>query len=343
MIRHILHRLGQTVIVVFGVTVLVFVILRVMPGDPVALMFAGDEEGTFGAVEARAEYEARLGLDRPLPLQYVHFVGELARGDLGVSIRRGEPVTAMVGRALPLTVELTLVSLFISLIVAVPIATLSAMKQNTAIDRGGTAIALIGVSLPSFWQGIMLIMLFSVWWPILPVSGVIDLGLSIEHITGFPTLDSILTGNWEAIRSLARHMFLPAITLGTGGAAALVRILRSSLLEIKHADFVDAMRARGLGEPTVVRHMLMNAAPTAVVILGMRIGSLLGGTLVIETVFAYPGMGHLLISSIASRDFPVVQGVVIVTTLLVIFSNFVADIVHGSLDPRIKLSGGKTT
>jgi dipeptide transport system permease protein len=339
MTRHILQRLGQTVIVILGVTVLVFFILRIMPGDPVALMFSGSDDSEFTTMEARREFEAQLGMDRPLPLQYLHFVGELARGDLGTSIRRSEPVTTMIARALPLTIELTLASLVIAIVIAVPVAIVSAMRQNTLFDRGGTALALVGVSLPSFWQGIMLIMIFSVRWPILPVSGVLDLGITLERVTGLPTLDALLTGNWEAVRSLFRHLVLPAITLGTGVAASLVRILRSSLLEIKHQDFVDAFRARGLKERTVMSHMLHNAAPTSVVILGLRIGSLLGGTLVIETVFAYPGMGHLLITSIHMRDFPVVQGVVIVTTLLVIFSNLAADIAHGWLDPRVKLSG----
>lgn len=341
MAKFLLQRLMQTLIVVAGVTVIVFFILRIMPGDPVMLLFAADADDA-DISAARARYEAILGLDRPLPVQYLSFVGEIARGDFGNSIvRAGEPVSAMVSRALPLTMELAIAAMIIALVVAIPIAILSALKQNTMWDRGGTAFALIGVSLPSFWQGIMLIMFFAVWIPILPVSGVIDAHLSISRITGMPFTDAVLGGNWEAAWSVARHLVLPAITLGTAIAAQFVRVLRSSLLEVKHQDFIDAFRARGLKERTIIGHMLHNALPTTVIIVGLRVGALLSGTIVIETVFAYPGMGFLLIQAINSRDFPVVQGVVVILTVMVIVANLVADLVHGWLDPRIKLSNEK--
>ncbi|MEX1004352.1 MAG: ABC transporter permease [Acidimicrobiia bacterium] len=337
MAKYIVQRLGQTLIVVLGVTVIVFFILRVMPGDPVQLMFGDGDDANLG--EARERYEQLLGLDQPLPVQYVRFLGEITTGDFGNSIvRGGEPVSAMIERALPLTIELAIVALLIALAIAIPVAILSALKQNTIWDRGGTAIALVGVSLPSFWQGIMLILFFAVYIPILPVSGVIDSSMSVERITGMAFTDAVLTGNWEAARSVARHLVLPAITLGTAVAAQFVRVLRSSLLEVKHQDFIDAFRARGLRERTIVRHMLHNALPTTAVIVGLRIGALLSGTIVIETVFAYPGMGNLLIQAINARDFPVVQGVVVLLTVMVIFSNLVADVIHGWLDPRIKIS-----
>jgi ABC-type dipeptide/oligopeptide/nickel transport system permease component len=338
--KYILQRLGQTLIVVLGVTVIVFGILRVMPGDPVQLMFGEGDDTDLGA--ARERYEQILGLDQPLPVQYVNFLGEISRGDFGNSIvRGGEPVSSMIGRALPLTIELATVSLIIALVIAIPIAILSALRQNTLLDRGGTAFALIGVSMPSFWQGIMLIMFLAVWVPIFPVSGVMAANISIERITGMPLTDAILTANWEGAWDVARHIVLPAITLGTAVAAQFVRVLRSSLLEVKHQDFIDAFRARGLRERTIVRHMLHNALPTTAVIVGLRVGVLLSGTIVIETVFAYPGMGYLLIQAINARDFPVVQGVVVLLTVLVIFSNLAADVIHGWLDPRIKLSSAK--
>ena len=342
MTKFLLRRLAQTLIVIAGVTVIVFFLLRVMPGDPVALLFSADADDA-DIAEARERYEAILGLDQPLPTQYVNFVGDLARGDLGNSIVRGEPVTSMIGRALPLTVELAVAALVIALLVAIPVAVLSALKQNSLWDRGGTAFALIGVSMPSFWQGIMLIMILAVWVPILPVSGVMAAHLSVTRVTGMPLTDAVLTGHWEAAWSVARHLVLPAITLGTAVAAQFVRVLRSSLLEVKHQDFIDAFRARGLKERTIVGHMLHNALPTTVIIVGLRVGALLSGTIVIETVFAYPGMGYLLIQAINSRDFPVVQGVVVVMTVFVIAANFAADIVHGWLDPRIKPSTDKAT
>jgi dipeptide transport system permease protein len=304
-------------------------------------MFGEGDDANLG--EARQRYEQILGLDQPLPVQYVRFLGEIVRFDFGNSIvRGGEPVSDMIARALPLTIELAIVALIIALAIAIPVAILSALKQNTLWDRGGTALALIGVSLPSFWQGIMLILFFAVYIPILPVSGVVAPHISIERITGMAFTDAVLTGNWEAAWDVARHLVLPAVTLGTAVAAQFVRVLRSSLLEVKHQDFIDAFRARGLGERTIVRHMLHNALPTTAVIVGLRVGALLSGTIVIETVFAYPGMGHLLIQAINARDFPVVQGVVVLLTVMVIFSNLAADVVHGWLDPRIKLSEGAT-
>jgi len=339
-INFILHRLGQTLIVLFGVTVIIFFVLRVMPGDPVALIFGEGDDANLG--ESRLLYEQQLGLDQPLYIQYFKFLGQLSRGDFGNSIvRGGEPVLDMVSRALPLTLELSVYALIIALVISVPVAILSALKQNTIWDRGGTAFALIGVSLPSFWQGIMLIMFFAVWIPIFPVSGVMGAQMSVTRITGAPFTDAMLTGNWEAAWSVLRHMTLPAITLGTGISGQFVRVLRSSLLEVKHQDFIDAFRARGLSEAAVVWHMLHNAMPTTAVIIGLRIGALLSGTIVIETVFSYPGMGFLLIQAINARDFPVVQGVVVLLTAMVIASNLLADILHGMLDPRVKLSGGK--
>jgi len=340
--KFILERLWQTLIVVLGVTVIVFFILRVMPGDPVQLMFGDGDDANLG--EARQRYVELLGLDQPLPVQYLRFLGEMARGDFGNSIiRGGEPVLNMIGRALPITIELSIFSLFVSLAIAVPIAILSALKQNTAWDRGGTAFALIGVSMPSFWQGIMLIMFLAVWFPIFPVSGVMDARMSVVRITGMPLTDALLTGHWEAAWSVLRHIALPALTLGTGIAGQFVRVLRSSLLEVKHQDFIDAFRARGISERAVVGHMLHNALPTTAVIVGIRVGSLLSGTIIIETVFAYPGMGYLLVQAINSRDFPVVQGVVVLLTVLVIISNLAADLIHGWLDPRIKLAGKGAT
>lgn len=334
--RYILNRLLQTLVVVLGVTVIVFAILRVMPGDPVALMFGDGDDANLG--EARERYRELLGMDQPLPVQYLKFVADLFRGDFGNSIiRGGEPVLSMVGRALPLTIELSIAALIIALAIAIPVAILSALKQNTLWDRGATALALVGVSMPSFWQGILLIMFLAVYVPIFPVSGVLDPQLSIARITGMPLTDALITGNWESAWSVFRHLMLPALTLGTSIAGQFVRVLRSSLLEVKHQDFIDAFRARGLGERAVVLHMLHNALPTTVVIVGLRIGHLLSGTIVIETVFAYPGMGFLLVQAINSRDFPVVQGVVVLLTVLVILSNLAADIVHGWLDPRIKL------
>lgn len=340
MAKFIFFRLLQTFIVVLGVTVIVFVILRVMPGDPVQMLFGDGEDGDITA--ARERYTQMLGLNQPLPWQYLRFLGEILTFNFGNSlIRGGEPVIDMIARALPLTLELSVVSLIIALLIAVPVALLSSIKQNTFWDRGATSLALVGVSMPSFWQGILLIMFVAVWVPIFPVSGVMAQNLVATRITGMPFTDAILTGNFQVAGSVLHHMMLPALTLGTSIAGQFVRVLRSSLLEVKNQDFIQAFRARGISEAGVIWHMLHNAMPTTAVIVGMRIGALLSGTIVIETLFAYPGMGFLLVQGINARDFPVVQGVVVLLTVMVIVSNLAADLVHGWLDPRVKLGQGK--
>lgn len=338
--KFILSRLFQTLVVVLGVTVIVFFILRVMPGDPVQLLFGDGDDADLGA--ARLRYEQMLGLDQPLPVQYFKFLSEIFTLNFGNSlVRGGEPVIAMIGRALPLTIELSIAALIIALLIAIPVAVLSALRQNTAWDRGATSLALVGVSMPNFWQGILLIMVLAVWFPIFPVSGVVAQHLTITPVTGMPLTDALLTGNWEAARSVFMHLMLPAFTLGTSISGQFVRVLRSSLLEVKHQDFIQAFRARGISEQNITKHMLHNAMPTTVVIVGMRIGALLSGTIVIETLFAYPGMGYLLVQGINARDFPVVQGVVVLLTVLVILCNLIADLAHGWLDPRVKLNNEK--
>lgn len=340
MARFLLSRVLQTFVVVLGVTVIVFVILRVMPGDPIQMLFGDGDAVDLAA--ARDEYRKMLGLDQSLPVQYLKFLHEILSLNFGNSlIRGGEPVIAMIGRALPLTFELSLASLVVALLIAIPVAILSALKQNTGWDRGATSLALIGVSMPNFWQGILLIMFLSVWIPIFPVSGVMAQELTVTRITGMPFTDAVLNGNFEAAGSVIMHMALPALTLGTSIAGQFVRVLRSSLLEVKHQDFIQAFRARGIKEGKIIIHMLHNALPTTAVIVGMRIGTLLSGTIVIETLFAYPGMGFLLVQGINARDFPVVQGVVVLLTVMVILSNLAADIIHGWLDPRVKLGRGK--
>lgn len=335
--RFIAKRLLETAVVVLGVSVIVFVLLRIMPGDPVQLLFGEGDDADLAA--SREMYRQMLGLDRPLPVQYLIFLKEIFTLHLGNSlVRGGEPVIQMVGRALPLTIELSIFALVIGLLIAIPVAVLCALKQNTFWDRGGTGFALIGASMPNFWQGILLIMFLAVWMPVFPVSGVLAQHITIERITGAPFTDAVLTGNWEGARSAFMHLVLPATTLGTTLSGQFVRVLRSSLLEVKHQEFVHAFRARGIGEPTIVSHLLHNALPTTVVIIGMRIGMLLSGTIVIETLFAYPGMGFLLVQGINARDFPVVQGVVVLLTVLVVLSNLIADIIHAWLDPRVKLA-----
>jgi len=332
MVRFALRRLGETVAVLLGASVVIFVVLRVVPGDAVDILFS-DEGG--GTAEQRAQAAKDLGLDQPLPVQFLSFLGGIARADLGESIRQRTPVVDLLKPALAHTIELTFASLAIAILIAVPIAIVSALRQNSRWDRGGTALSLFGISMPSFWQGIMLILLFSVTFPIFPASGVIDANSSLQPVTGFTTVDAVLTGNWAALSSALSHLVLPAFTLGTTTAAMIARLLRSSLLEVKNLEFVEALRARGLARHVVIRHMLRNALPATVIVLGSRLGTLLGGTLVVEVVFGWPGLGWLLITSLDNRDYPIVQGAVLLATLLVVLSNLLADLIHGWLDPRV--------
>ncbi|MCC7346832.1 MAG: ABC transporter permease [Variibacter sp.] len=333
MLRYLLNRLAQSVIVLIGASLVIFVLIRVIPGDPVDVMFA-DIEMT---PEQRALFAQEYGLDRSWGEQYLIYLGKLLMGDFGESVRQQVPVLELVLEALPNTVELTIASILVALLIGVPVAIVSALRQGTIWDRGGMLATLFGMSMPTFWQALLLMMLLSVMWPILPVSGVLDPGMEVRPITAFTSVDAILRQDWEALGSFFLHLILPAVVLGTHVCAVIARLLRTGMIEVKNQDFVVALKARGLGAAAVLRHMLRNALPTTVIVLGLRIGSLLGGTLVVETVFSWPGLGWLLISGIAARDYPLIQGVVVVTTLLVVVTNLLADLLQAWLDPRISL------
>lgn len=337
MLLVIVRRLGQTVLVLFGVSIIVFSLLHITPGDAVDVMFAGENVSP----EQREVYRQQLGLDQPLIQQYFSYVAGAVQGDLGTSIRRGTPVTEIIGSTVPATVELTLAATLVAIIIGVPVAIISALRQGSAWDRGGSVMALFGISMPSFWLGIMLILLLSITVDLFPASGRIGLESSgLQQITGFLLIDALLQGNWAALGSGLRHILLPAITLGAAITATLSRVLRSGLLEVKGQDYIDALRARGLHSPRVIAHMIRNALPATVIVMGVRIGSLLGGAIVVEVVFGWPGLGRLVVDAITNRDFPLVQGAVLVMALLFVAVNFITDIIQAWLDPRVKLAGG---
>lgn len=336
MLAFILRRLWQTVLVLFGVSIIVFSLIHITPGDAVDVMFAGENVSP----EQRELYRQQLGLDQPLVQQYLNYMLGAVQGDLGTSIRRGTSVAGIIGATIPATVELTLAALVVAVVIAVPVAVISALRQGSIWDRGGSLLALFGISMPSFWLGIMLILIFGVGLQWFPASGRIASGTGLTQITGFVLVDAVLQGNWAAFRSGLLHVALPAVTLGTAITATLSRVLRSGLLEVKGQDYVDALRARGLNFATVLRHMLRNALPATVIVMGVRIGSLLGGAIVIEVVFGWPGLGRLVVDAIQNRDFPLVQGAVLVLAVLFVLVNLLTDIVQAWLDPRIKLTGG---
>jgi ABC-type dipeptide/oligopeptide/nickel transport system permease component len=331
----ILERLLTAIPITLGVAVLVFLFIRLTPGDPVDIIM-----GQGGGVSAGEMEQLRreFHLDQPLPVQLWIFLQDLARGDLGYSYTQKRPVTELILERLPATVELAVGALLFSLLVAVPAGILSALRQRSVTDRLSMAGALVGVSMPPFWLGIVLILLFAVRIPWLPVQGRIDIQAGLYEVTGFYLLDSLLTGNGAAFSSALRHLLLPSITLGAAVAAVVARVLRSSMVEVLHADYVRVARAKGVPERLVVtRHALRNALIPTLTVIGLQMGVLLGGNMIVETVFSWPGLGRLVVQAIFDRDFPLVQGAVMVYALIFVLANLVVDVLYTVVNPRVEL------
>lgn len=331
----IVERLLAAIPLVIGVAIVVFIFMRLTPGDPVDVMMGQGGAVSQGEVE---RLRAEFNLDKPIHQQLLLFLGGLARGDMGNSFSRQLPVAKLIGERLPATIELALGAMFFALLIAFPIGIISAVKQNSAVDRVSMGTAFLGISMPSFWLGIVLIMLFSVRLRWLPVQGRIDYDAGLQTVTGFYVLDSILTGNMVALKSALRHLILPAIALGVGMAAIVARVLRSSLLEALRSDYVKLARAKGASENRVVmKHALRNALIPTVTVVGLQVGVLLGGNMIIETVFGWPGLGRLVVDAIFNRDFPLVQGTVLVYAVTFIVANLVVDVLYTFLNPKIEL------
>lgn len=327
------RRLIGAIPVLLGVTFIVFFLMHLAPGDPVNLLLGED------ATQADVERTRReWGLDRPLIVQYWEFLRHAVGGDFGISLRYGEPVSRLLLERLPATLELAFASLFVAIIISLPIGVYSAIKHNTLWDHSGMALALIGVSLPNFWLGIMLIFFLGGQLNLLPVAGRIEYGIQIQPVTHLYLIDSLLTGNFAAFWSALKHLLMPAVTLGTSLAAIITRIARSSVLEVIRQDFITTARAKGLGEASVIwKHTLRNALITIITILGLQLGALLAGSVITETVFSWPGIGSLLIQAISTRDYKLVQGVVFFFALMYFVVNLLVDMLYMVVDPRIRL------
>jgi len=308
----VLRRLAATVPVLLLVTAGVFALLHLTPGDPVDAMMAESADAT-----AKASLRAELGLDRPLAVQYLTWMGRLLRGDLGHSIRNGEPVVENVGRRIRPSLQLAGLAMAVSLLIAVPVGIASAVRRNTSVDRLGTTFALFGICMPNFLLALLLIFLFGVTLRWLPISGYVD-----------PAEELV-----DGLRSLA----LPAATLGLALAAVVTRTLRSSMLEALTEDYVRTARAKGLSEWRVMRgHVLRNALIPVVTVLGLQLGTLIGGAVITEYVFALPGVGRLVVDAVFARDYPLVQGVVLLIAVGFIVSNLIVDLLYGLIDPRLR-------
>jgi peptide/nickel transport system permease protein len=319
---YILRRLIGIVPTVLMITFVVFVMMRSVPGDPVVALL-GDAYTEEDAVRVRAEY----GLNKPLLVQYAIWVGKLAQGDWGNSILSGRPVLRDVMIRLPVTLELILLSMGIALLIAVPAAIVGALRQNTWADYTATTIAMIGVSIPEFFIGVLLLLVFSIGLGgLLPSSGWVYLPGTCQTII-------CAAGLWGNVQ----YVLMPAFALGVGRAAILTRLLRASMLEVIRSDYVTTARAKGLSErPIVFKHALKNALIPTVTVMGLQVGFLIGGAIVVETLFAMPGLGTFGIDAIIARDYQQVQGFALLTAFAFVVMNLLVDLTYTFLDPRIR-------
>ena len=331
----VLERVLITIPIMFGVAIVVFLFMRLTPGDPVDIMMGQGGAVTAGEIE---QLRHEFHLDEPLPVQLWLFLKGAVRGDLGYSYVQKRPVGELIGERLPATIELAGGALFFALLVAVPIGIISAVKQRSLVDQLSMAGAFLGTSMPAFWLGIVLILLFSVRLHWLPVQGRIDYGTELQQVTGLYVLDSLLTRNWTALISSLRHLVLPSVSLGAAVAAIVARVLRSSMLEILRQDYITLARAKGQVEFLVVmKHALRNALIPTVTVVGLQVGALLGGNMIVETVFSWPGLGRMVVQAIFERDFPLVQGAVMVYAFTYVMANLIVDVLYTYLNPKITL------
>ncbi len=332
--RYIARRLLNLIPVLLGITLLVFTFLHLIPGDP-AVVMAGER----ATPEQVAALREQLGLNQPLPLQYLIFLGNLLRFDFGTSIISGVPIAEEIRIRWPATFELSVGAMLVAVIVGIPAGVLAAVRKNSAVDNLMMSGSLLGVSLPVYWLGLLLIYLFAVNLHWLPPSGrlSIEAGFNFKPITGFYVLDALLQGNFKALQDVLAHLVLPALTLSTIPLAILARLTRSAMLEVLSQDYIRTARAKGLLERWVVfKHALKNALLPVVTIIGLQFGTLLGGAILTETIFSWPGIGSWIYEGILARDYPVVQGGVVFVAIAFVLINLLVDISYAFLDPRIQ-------
>lgn len=310
MVHFVIKRFGELILLLFGISFIVFLSMHIAPGDPATMI--GGPTATASDLEAIRQ---ELGLNQPVLVQYMDYLKGMSQGDLGFSYQTGQPVTEAILTRLPTTIKLATVSMLVALMVGIPLGIMSAVKQNSWFDVIGTSTSLLGVSIPNFWLGTMLILIFSVNLRIFPVSG-----LSAP----FYTMEGV------------KQLVLPAITLGTSSAALIARITRSSMLEVLRQDYIRTSKAKGVATQKVIWiHALRNALIPVMTVAGISFGSLLGGTIVTEQVFAINGIGRLMINAISARDFPMVQGTVLLVAAIFVFVNLLVDLLYVQIDPRV--------
>lgn len=314
MARVVGGRLALSVPMLLGMSVLVFLIIRLVPGDPVLAVL-----GLNATPELVANLREDLGLNDPIYVQYVNWLGGVLQGDFGLDYRSNEPIGSMLLDRLPVTLELTGLALLLSIVLAIPLGVIAAVRRGRVADKATQSVSLVGISIPEFWLGIMLILVFSLWLGVLPSSGFV------------PFRD-------DPVENI-RHMILPSFTLAVGLAAVLIRITRTAMLDVLHEDYIRFTRAKGVGERTVIfKHALRNASIPIVTVVGLQCGYLLGGAIVVEQVFGLPGVGRLVLDSVLQRNYPVVQAAVLMVGLMFVLTNLAADLLYAVLNPKLRTS-----
>lgn len=310
--RYVLRRLAQTVVLLFLVSAIVFAVIRFVPGDPASLLL-----GFEATPEGLARLRHEMGLDRPIVVQYASWLHDVVRGDFGISWQSKHPALTLIQRRVPATLWLTTCAVLVGVAIAMPLGILGGSRPRTLSDGLATTFSLLGIAVPSFWLGLMLLLMFAVWLRWLPPSGYVPV-------------------SENPVESL-RHVALPALTLGVGLAAPLARFLRAGMLEVMGQDYIRTAVAKGLHQKAIVlRHALRNALLSVVTVFALLFGSLLGGAIITESVFNWPGIGTLFLRAVQQRDYGVVQGIVLYITLIFTTANFAADILYAFIDPRIR-------
>ncbi|NPV07011.1 MAG: ABC transporter permease [Anaerolineae bacterium] len=352
MTRYVAQRLVMLVPVLLGITVVTFAMLRLIPGDPCRVML-----GERATDQMCAAFNERMGFDDPLHVQFYRYVTSILRGDLGTSVKTGQSVVSELADRLPMTFELTLASMFVAVTVGMSAGFLAALRRGSAVDLATMAVANIGVSMPIFWLGLILMFVFAFRLQWLPPSGRTTVGVQLtplaaawglpdsapgwtrgllDFISGFYLLSTLLTGNLRGFWDTVKHLALPAMALSTIPMSIIARMTRSSLLEVLGQDYVRTARAKGLPHRMVLlRHAMKNALLPVVTTIGLEFGYLLGGAFLTETVFSLPGVGRLVVDRILARDYPIVQGAVLVIAAVFVFVNLLVDLTYAWIDPRI--------
>lgn len=334
MLKYLLKRAALTVPTFFALMFVTFVAIRLVPGDPVEVRVG--ERGI--SPERLAYFRKELGLDQPVWKQFLDYVGNLLQGDFGTSLATNEKVLNEFFALFPATIELSLCAMLFATFVGIPAGAVAAVKRGSWFDQILMALSVTGFSMPIFWWGLLLIMVVAEGWGLTPVSGRIDLiKFYIEPVTGFMTIDAFLSGEAGALKSALHHLVLPAIVLGTVPLATIARMTRSSMLEVLSEDYVRTARAKGLSPFRVIgMHALRNALIPVVTVIGLSVGGLMAGAVLTETIFSWPGVGKWLIESIGRRDYPALQGGVMLVSMVVILVNLGVDLLYGVINPRIR-------